>query len=123
MNEQIERNETCKTCANWTHTHNFAGIGYGACEIIDRDDCHQDHGCDNYTALSALSLVYLQEDGTEVFVSSGLGGDTYGTFTRRASGSLKRVCSKHMPMVETRDEAQRNLDAWARRAKLERKVQ
>lgn len=56
---------------------------------------------------------YLDENGREIFVSAGIGGEEYGTFWRSHTGGLHRVKSPAMPMVSSRNEAQKNLDAWA----------
>ena len=62
---------------------------------------------------------YKQEDGTILFVSDGISnGDLWGTFYRKANGSLKRVTSASLPMVSSRDQAQTDLDKWATRKKL-----
>lgn len=48
-----------------------------------------------------------------VFVSDGISqGTSWGTFFRTASGSLKRLTSPRLPMRPTKEEAQRDLDAW-----------
>ena len=60
---------------------------------------------------------YIDAQGRVLFVSAGL-GDEYGTFWRSASGGLHRVKSPAMPMVASREEAQRNLDAWAEKKGL-----
>lgn len=67
---------------------------------------------------SAEPRSYIDADNRPIFVEAGLGGKEYGSFRRRASGSLERVKSSKMPMVESRDEAQRNLDKWAQAHKL-----
>ena len=66
--------------------------------------------------------VYIQ-DGCAVLVSDGISrGESFGTFKIKASGSLKRVISKDMPMVSTREEAQKNLDRWAEKNGLRREA-
>jgi ParB/RepB/Spo0J family partition protein len=60
---------------------------------------------------------YLDDQGRELFVSTGL-GDEFGTFWRSTSGGLHRVKSPSMPMVPTREEAQANLDAYAEKKVL-----
>lgn len=53
--------------------------------------------------------------GHEIFVSAGLGGKEFGTFRVSNGGSgLKRIVSKKMPMVSDKNEAQRNLDKFAK---------
>jgi hypothetical protein len=54
-----------------------------------------------------------------IFVNAGLDSDTFGTFRRKPTGSLKRVVSKDMPKVVDRNEAQDNLDRWAAKHKLD----
>ncbi|MHB0976871.1 MAG: hypothetical protein ACYC1U_06725 [Candidatus Aquicultorales bacterium] len=67
---------------------------------------------DNYTS-------YIGKDGVEIFVSDGISqGDQWGTFTCKPSGSLKRLKSSEMPMVDSRKEAQANLDSWAEKKGL-----
>ena len=56
--------------------------------------------------------------GAELFVSQGI-NDKWGTFYRKASGSLRRACSPMMPMIATEEEAQANLDAYAAKCGLE----
>lgn len=62
---------------------------------------------------------FLDNDDKEIFVSTGLGGDTFGSFRRSPTGGLHRVKSPAMPMVATREEAQANLDAWAKKKGLQ----
>jgi ParB/RepB/Spo0J family partition protein len=53
-------------------------------------------------------------NGQEIFISAGLGGSEYGTFRVSDGGSgIKRIVAKSMPMVKDKDEAQRNLEAFA----------
>lgn len=64
--------------------------------------------------------AWLAQDGKPLFVHCGIsGGTSWGTFHRKASGSLKRVVSQAMPMVSDRGQAQANLDKWARKHKLQ----
>ncbi len=62
---------------------------------------------------------YLDEKGQEIFVSASSGGETFGSFRRSPSGGLHRVKTPAMPMVDTREEAQANLDAWAKKRDLQ----
>lgn len=50
----------------------------------------------------------------QYFVSSGISGgpQTWCTYTRRPSGSLKRVCSPMLPLRPTRLEALQDLQSW-----------
>ncbi len=52
-------------------------------------------------------------DGRVIFVHEGLGGTSWGSFRRRASGSLQRVKSPKLPMRCTQDLAQRDLGRYA----------
>lgn len=63
-------------------------------------------------------MNYIDNQGNEVFVSSGLGNDTFGTFRRSATGSIHRVKSPMMPMIESSEKAQSNLDVWAKKNQL-----
>jgi hypothetical protein len=53
-------------------------------------------------------------DDERYFVSRGIGADSgpWMTFTRRESGALRRVSSPRLPMRETREEAELDLDRW-----------
>lgn len=62
---------------------------------------------------------YLDENGQEIFVAAGLGGDTFGSFRCKPNGSLQRVKSPAMPMVDSREEAEKNLQAWAEKKGLQ----
>lgn len=60
----------------------------------------------------------IDHNGRELFVSQGLWGDKWGVFYRRtASGGLHRVKSPALPMVATREEAERNLAAYLAKKK------
>ena len=63
------------------------------------------------------SRRYLDDKGRELFVSTGLGSE-YGTFWQSEKGGLHRVKSPAMPMTSSREEAQANLDAWAKKKGL-----
>jgi len=61
---------------------------------------------------------YLSKHGA-LFVHSGIsGGRTWSTYYRSRTGSLKRL--KTMPVRETREEAERDLEAYAKFHRLER---
>ena len=63
---------------------------------------------------------YLDKNGHVIFVSTGLGGSEFGTFWETAGGFSKhRVKTPAMPMTPSREEAQRNLDAWAEKNGLQ----
>jgi ParB/RepB/Spo0J family partition protein len=62
---------------------------------------------------SSTGARYLL-DGDEIFVSSGLGGEQFGTFRVSDGGSgIKRIVAKSMPMVFNQEEAQENLNNFA----------
>lgn len=64
-----------------------------------------------------LPIVPYQTHGHPdvVFVSDGISrGRSWGTFYRLPSGSLRRLVRKSLPMRVTRDEAQADLDAYAK---------
>ena len=63
-------------------------------------------------------MNYLHPRYGELFVAKGLGG-LYITAYRVNGVSIHRVKSPLMPPTPDPDEAQANLDAWARAAKLE----
>lgn len=49
----------------------------------------------------------------EYFVSDGISkGEYWFTCYRRQNGALRRVCSKKLPIRATKEEAERDLDAW-----------
>jgi ParB/RepB/Spo0J family partition protein len=69
---------------------------------------------------SALPATRYNYQEHEIFVSAGLGGKEFGTFRMSNGGSgLKRIVSKKMPMVADRNEAQQNLDKFAKDNRLE----
>ena len=63
------------------------------------------------------SRRYLDDKGREFFVSPGLGSE-YGTFWQSEKGGLHRVKSPAMSMTSSREEAQANLDVWAKKKGL-----
>lgn len=57
---------------------------------------------------------YRDFQGRTLFVSPALtNGSTWMTVYAKPNGSLKRVKSKWLPLRETREEAQRDLDRFA----------
>ena len=51
-----------------------------------------------------------------IFVHYGIsGGQWFATFTRRHTGSLRRICSKDLPIRKTREEAEADLAKWLER--------
>lgn len=70
------------------------------------------------TARTIIGRVYAGADGREIFVDHGIsysdGSHEWGSFRRSKTGSLDRVRTKALPMRPTREEAQEDLDRWAR---------
>lgn len=56
--------------------------------------------------------------GKRIFVAPLLGGDTYGTVWMSSFGGTHRVKVKALPVRGSREEAQRDLDAFAGERKL-----
>lgn len=75
---------------------------------------------DNNEADSTSARVYADpgDESKTIFVHVGLGGKTYGSFRRRHTNSLQRIKSPDMPMVDSREVAQQNLDFWAEKKGL-----
>lgn len=65
-------------------------------------------------------LIYIDKKSNEIFVSTGLGSE-YGTFRKSKNGGLHRVKSSAMPMVSSREEAEKDLKIWAEKNHLKRK--
>lgn len=64
---------------------------------------------------SSRSPKYVDDKDRVVIVSTGIGTSLYGAFRVKPDGrSLKRIISPMLPMVSCREEAQRNLDLYAR---------
>ncbi len=65
-------------------------------------------------------MRYLDKHGRVLFVAPGLGGKTFMTFYRLPSGALKRFVARGNALSPrgTREAAQADLDAYARRRKL-----
>lgn len=48
-----------------------------------------------------------------LLISDGISrGASWGTYRRKGNGSLRRVVSPALPLRPTREEAERDLDAW-----------
>lgn len=74
-------------------------------------ECGQkQHAAPTYGA----DVKYVDLKGRVVFVSPGIGGDTFGAFRKKGPWSIQRVCSRYLPMVSCREEAERNLNLYAR---------
>ena len=64
-----------------------------------------------------MNTCYMTRDGRTLFVHSGIsGGRTWSTYYRIRTGSLRRL--KTMPVRETREAAQADLDAYAEAKRL-----
>lgn len=63
-------------------------------------------------------LNYIDKNGKVIFISQGLSANEYGSFRKSESGGLHRVKSPMMPMVNSREQAQKNLDLWAQKNQL-----
>jgi len=59
---------------------------------------------------------YRDKQGRLLFVSSGIGQNHFGTFYRKSPKlpSIKRFKSPALPMRDTQEEAERDLDRYAR---------
>ncbi|MFT9496344.1 hypothetical protein [Anaerosolibacter sp.] len=62
-------------------------------------------------------MKYVDENGKIISVRQGLGMDCW-IVIRESPGGGHRVKSKALPPVETQEECQRNLDAWAKKKGL-----
>lgn len=61
--------------------------------------------------------AYIYHD-KRIFVGPLIGGDTFGTVWESSPGSTHRVKVKALPVRDTLEEAQRDLDEFARVRKL-----
>jgi ParB family chromosome partitioning protein len=95
----------CRVCGCTETTPCIDEVG-DTCSWAERDLCSAcvgKEGGDRY-----------EYNGETVFVSPGIGGKEFGTFKKTKSGAgIKRIVSKDLPMVSSREEAQRMLDAFA----------
>ena len=65
--------------------------------------------------------TYRLPDGRRLWVDPGIGGETFFTYTTRRSGwGRQRYKSNSLPLRQSRQEAQADLDLYARKNKLER---
>ena len=65
--------------------------------------------------------TYKLPDGRRLWVEAGIGGEVFFTYTTRRSGrSRQRYKSSSLPLRESRQEAQTDLDLYARKNNLER---
>jgi hypothetical protein len=63
--------------------------------------------------VAAMSeTTYTTASGKVLLVCAGLGGDTFAAYERKPNGALKRLVSPALPVRKTRDEAQRDFEAW-----------
>lgn len=63
-------------------------------------------------------MVYQDEQGRDVLVSSGISGSGgqrkyYGTYRRKANGSLQRIKTKFLPFRNSVEEAEFDLAVYA----------
>jgi len=58
-------------------------------------------------------FIWLDENDMFIFVNQGIGKTQWGTFRRKINESMKRICSKDLPMADTKAEAQISLNRWA----------
>ena len=64
--------------------------------------------------------TYRLPDGRRLWVDPGIGGETFFTYTTRRSGwGRQRYKSNSLPLRQSRQEAQADLDLYARKNKLE----
>jgi len=69
-----------------------------------------------------MATSYRDFQDRILFVSDGIShGTTWMTVYQKPSGALKRVVSKFLPLRKTREEAQADLDRFAKARGLERK--
>ena len=58
--------------------------------------------------------TYRDNQGRLLFVSAGISdGTIWGTYFRKPTGSLKRVCSPSLPLWLCRDDAEKDLLFYA----------
>lgn len=62
-----------------------------------------------------MNKMYYDENGALVFVSSGISGGTVWMSVRRKkpAAGTHRIKSPRLPLRDTREEAQKDLDAYA----------
>ena len=63
---------------------------------------------------------YKNKHGQILFVSAGIGGDNFATYTKKPGGSLKRFCSPLLPVRTDRNQAEWDLQKYARINKLKK---
>ena len=66
-----------------------------------------------------FKLTYKDKEEVVLFVSEGIGNGAWGTFYRKANGSLKRLQRSALLMRDTFEQAQRDLDDFALQHELE----
>ena len=65
--------------------------------------------------------TYRLPDGRRLWVEAGTGGEVFFTYTTRRSGrGRQRYKSPSLPLRQSRQEAQADLNLYARKNKLER---
>jgi len=59
-------------------------------------------------------FIWIDRYGKKLFISDGISkGKQWGTFCRNKKGSLQRIKSPDLPMVDTKLKAQNMLNQWA----------
>jgi len=61
--------------------------------------------------IQSQESIYLDDQGHEIVIDTGIGDKKYGAFRRKANGSLQRL--KNIPMDESKENVQANLREWA----------
>lgn len=69
--------------------------------------------------MSGSSKRYKLPDGRILFVGAGFGQDIFMTYTRQENGAKQHYKSKSLPLRNTLQEAQQDLDQYAKAHKLE----
>ncbi|WP_114679319.1 helix-turn-helix domain-containing protein, partial [Desulfotruncus alcoholivorax] len=108
-------NKTCESVKNLTPAH----LGQNEPDTLSQElnQIEDTKSSNNDDQAEDQPKCYIH-NGREIFVSRGLGSE-YGTFWRSSTGGLHRIKSPAMPMVESREEAQSNLDQWAAKKGLQ----
>ena len=69
------------------------------------------------------NVIYIDERGSAVFVEKGLGGGTWMSMRQSNSRGLHRVKSPALPIRDSRDAAQADLNAYAEKRGWRRREQ
>ena len=100
--QKIMRQYVCKLCPNFN---------VDLCQQTNIENPWENRHC-----LDKQELKFRDKTGRIMFVSAGLGKAEYGTFYRKSPNhtGMHRVKSPAMPMMPSRDEAERNFIFYAR---------